>query len=63
MNLTAKELFDVADRLRTIDAELESLPVRDIPQTQQIWQAIALSEERTSLRRRLVEDSQKAPLA
>jgi hypothetical protein len=63
MCLTTQELLDVADRLRSIDVELESILLRDIPKMQQISQAIALSEERTHLRRQLVADSERIPLA
>jgi hypothetical protein len=56
MNLTTEEKFDLAHRLCQIDVEMESLPQQDIPQTHQIYRALALSRERTSLRQQLVAD-------
>jgi hypothetical protein len=57
MNLTTQEKFDLVRRLRVIDVEMESLSWQDIPKTHQTSRAIALSQERTSLRQQLVADS------
>jgi hypothetical protein len=57
MNLNAKQQTALMGRLRLIDLELESLPLRHFSEFEQISKAMLLSKERTGLRQRLVEDS------
>ena len=57
MKLNAKQQTAIMGRLRLIDLELDSLPLRNFSEFEQISKGILLSKERTGLRQRLVADS------